>query len=98
MVVKKVFKVKDEILNDEFELFGKTGCLSSDDNSLMLLDFAQMGQYVFENVCNEEIISKEKIKEMCIEWSEIISKELINNIYENALSDAIDDEEIKVIL
>ena len=98
MVVKKVFKVKDEILNDEFELFGQTGCLSSDDNSLMLLDFSQMGQYVLENVCDEEIVSEEKIKEMCIRWSKFISKKIINNIYENALSDAIDDEEIKVIL
>lgn len=98
MAVKKVYTIKDKILNDEFELSGQSGCLSSDDNSLMLLDFAQMGQYILENCCNDEAVSEKRMSNMSRQWAEEICKQIMDNVFENALSDAEDDEEIEVIL
>lgn len=96
MVVKKVYSVKDEILHDEYELFGKNGVMQKDN--LMLLDFAQMGQYIIENCSiNGQDYKEEDIDAMCRQWAREISNIIINEAYENTISDIYDDEELELI-
>lgn len=101
MAIKQVFKIKDEILNDEYELSGQSGFLRDDANNIMLIDACQIGQVVLE-CCTERkddtyIVSKKKISAMCNQISKDISNIILDNIYENAVDNAIDDEEIEVI-
>ena len=101
MAIKQCFTIKDEILNDEHQVFGQSGCLQTDDEQIMLLDFAQMGQYILEN-CVKQIddnnftVSEHKLAKASIQWSREISDMILDNIFENAISDAKDDEEIEL--
>lgn len=98
MAVKKVYKIKDEILNDEYEVFGQSGVMQ--EAGLMLLDFDQMAQYVIENNCKnddyEYIITQKDISNVCIQWSYEISKIIIDTLYDTIMSDIEDDEELKL--
>lgn len=101
MTIKQCFTIKDEILNDEHQVFGQSGCLQTDDEQIMLLDFAQMGQYILENCVkqvddNSFTVSEHKLAKASIQWSREISDMILDNIFENAISDAKDDEEIKL--
>lgn len=99
MTIKQCFTIKDEILNDEHQVFGQSGCLQTDDEQIMLLDFAQMGQYILEN-CVKQIddnsftVSEHKLAKASIQWSREISDMILDNIFENAISDAKDDETV----
>ena len=104
MVVKQSFIIKEEVMKDDYELFGTNGCLKSEDSRIMLLDFAQMGQYVLENTLDESddneyefSVMKKEISNMALQWANEIAKIIVDEIYENAVSDGEDDEEIKVI-
>ena len=96
MVVKKIYKIKDMVLEDEFEVSGYNGILDLKENGLMLLDFNQMGQYIIENVCiNEHEISKKDIKHMCFQLDKEIRKIILDDVYETCISNVKDDEELK---
>lgn len=101
MVIKQCFTIKDEIMHDKYEVSGQTGCHKTGNKQIMLLDFAQMGQYVFEN-CLKQVdddtfsISEKDITAMARQWSREISDIILDNIYENAISDAEDDETVIV--
>ena len=100
MSVKKVYTIKDEILNDKYELFGQSGVM--EEAGLMLLDFDQMAQYVIENSCTEYKnnvyeISKKDISNICSQWSYEISKIIIDKLFDTIISDVEDDEELVLI-
>lgn len=100
MAVKKVYTVKDKILNDEYELFGQSGVM--EEASLMLLDFDQMAQYVIENSCvecedNVYEISEKDISNVCSQWSYEISKIIMDKLFDTIISDVKDDEELVLI-
>ena len=96
MAVKKVYKVTDEILKDEYQLFGQSGVMN--ENGIMLIDFAQMGQYIIENCHNNNgQYNKQDVEDICKQWSKEISDIILNEAYENAISDIIDDEELELI-
>lgn len=104
MVVKQSFIIKEEVMKDKYELFGTNGCLQSENSRIMLLDFAQMGQYILENTLDESnddeyelSVTEKKISNMTSRWANEIAKIITDEVYENAISDAEDDEEIKVI-
>lgn len=99
MVIKQCFTIKDEIMHDKYEVSGQTGCHKTGNKQIMLLDFAQMGQYVLEN-CLQQVdddtfsISEKNIIAMARQWSREISDMILDNICENAISDAEDDETV----
>ena len=104
MVVKQSFIIKEEVMKDNYELFGTNGCLKSEDSRIMLLDFAQMGQYILENTVDESddneyelLVRKKEISNMALQWANEIAKIIVDEVYENAVSDGEDDEKIKVI-
>jgi len=98
MVVKKIYKIKDEILNDEYKMFGQSGVMQ--EAGLMLLDFDQMAQYVIENSCEKNdygyTITQKDISSICSQWSYEISKIIIDTLYDTIMSDIEDDEELKL--
>lgn len=99
MAIKQVFKIKDEILNDEYELSGQSGFLHTPDTNLILIDTCQLAQVIIETCAqtkdeNTCIISKEKISAMCNQVSNDISNLILDSVYENAISDVVDDEEM----
>lgn len=102
MAIKQVFKIKDEILDDEYELSGQSGFLHTPDTNLILIDACQLAQVVIETCvkCQDNdtyVISKEKISAMCNQVSRDISDLILNSVYENAISDVVDDEDIKFL-
>ena len=103
MAVKKVYTIKDKILNNEYEVFGQNGVLQQEKAGLMLLDFSQMAQYIIENCAKESekedtytVINKELIEE-CNNYAEKIYDIVVNTVYYNAISDIKDDEELETI-
>ena len=99
MAIKQVFKIKDEILDDEYELSGQSGFLHTPDANLILIDTCQLAQVIIETcaqVKNENtcVISKEKISAMCNQVSNDIGNLILDSVYENAISDVVDDEEM----
>lgn len=98
MAVKKVYQIKDLILNDVCEVSGQSGVLESKENGLMLLDFNQMAQYIIENSSqNEHEIFERDLANVCVQWGYEISKIILDEIYESAISDINDDEELELI-
>ena len=104
MVVKQNFVIIEEVMKNNYNLFGQNGCLTDNTNQIMLLDFAQMGQYILENTLSDTIdeeyefaISKAKVTSTTKQWAEEIAKIILDEVVSNALSDAEDDEEVMVI-
>ena len=98
MAVKKVYEIKDLILNDVCEVSGQSGVLGSKENGLMLLDFNQMAQYIIENSSQSEYeIFERDLSNVCVQWSYEISKIILDEVYESAISDINDDEELELI-
>ena len=98
MAVKKVYEIKDLILNDVCEVSGQSGVLESKENGLMLLDFNQMAQYIIENSSqSEHEIFEKDLSNMCVQWSYEISKIILDEVYKSAISDINDDEELELI-
>ena len=98
MAVKKVYEIKDLILNDVCEVSGQSGVLGSKENGLMLLDFNQMAQYIIENSSqSEHEIFLKVLSNVCVQWSYEISKIILDEVYESAISDINDDEELELI-
>lgn len=96
MVIKRVFTIKDENYNTEFEMSGKSGALISDDENFMILDMCQMAQYVIENV-NGDGDWRGDITTASKEWLKIIFGIVLDSVVLNALSDIEDDDEIELI-
>ena len=97
MVIKRVFTVKDENFNETFEMAGQSGALISDDVDFVLLDFSQMSQYLIENLSNENKIVEKGLIESCEDWLKTLSDVIVDNVFENAISDIEDDEELELI-
>lgn len=101
MAIKQVFIVKDEILKDEYKLSGQSGCLRTDDDNILLIDTYQVAQNVIEACAVEQdgvyVITKEKISAMSNQVSREISNLILDSVYENAISNAEDDEEMEVL-
>lgn len=98
MAVKKVYEIKDLILHDSFEVSGQSGVMELEQDGLMLLDFNQMAQYIVENsYVNEHEISEKSISAMCNQWSNEIAKIILDEIYNSAISDVKDDDEVQLI-
>lgn len=97
MVIKRVFTVKDENFNETFEMAGQSGALISDDVDFVLLDFSQMAQYLIENLSNENKIVEKGLIEACEDWLKTLSDVIVDNVFENAISDIEDDEELELI-
>lgn len=101
MAIRQCFTIRDEIMHDEYEVSGQSGCHETDNKQIMLLDFAQMGQYILED-CLQEVddytftISEKDITAMARQWSREISDMILDNICMNAISDAEDDETVIV--
>lgn len=104
MVVKQNFVIIEEVMKNSYNLFGQNGCPTDDTNQIMLLDFAQMGQYILENTLSDTIneeyeftLSKKKVTNATKQWAEEIAKIIFDEVVSNAISDAEDDEEVMVI-
>lgn len=64
----------------------------------MLLDFNQMAQYIIENSSqSEHKIFEKDLSNECIKWSYEIGKIILDEVYESAISDINDDEELELI-
>ena len=99
MAVKKVYKIKDEILNDEYEVFGQSGVMEG--AGLMLLDFDQMAQYIIENTAtyignNMYSVSEKNISATCRHWTNELHNMILDKLYDTIISDIEDDEELKM--
>lgn len=49
MAIKQIFSIKDEILDDKYEVFGQSGFLHDDDYNIMLIDPWQVAQTIMED-------------------------------------------------
>lgn len=98
MAVKKIYEIKDLILHDTFQVSGQSGVMGLEQDGLMLLDFNQMAQYIVENSYVKEYeISEKSISTMCNQWSNEIAKIILDEVYNSAISDVEDDEEVQLI-
>ena len=97
MVIKRVFTIKDENYSQTFEMAGQSGALISDDENFVVLDFCQMAQYLIENLCEDNKIKEDDIVEACTNWGKTLSGIILDSVFENAISDVEDDEELELI-
>lgn len=98
MVIKRVFSVKDENYNEEFELSGKSGALKDIEKGFIILDLCQMGQYLLETAQDGYAVSESETKALARDWVDSLSDVIYKNIVECAISDVNDDEELELIL
>lgn len=100
MSIKRVFNIKDENYGEEFQLFGQHGYY--DYENIHMIDTCAMAQDCIENVAEAKndltcIIDKDLLKENIESVIEDISKTLIKEVFEYAISDIEDDEELELI-
>ena len=96
MTMKKTYILKDETVGEsEFE--STDGIMISDDDSYLLIDFSQTGQFVLECVCDDNKVSKKRVRDLSRQWANDIAMIIMDNIYDCTLSNAQDDEEIEVV-
>lgn len=97
MAIKRVFTVKDENYNEEFEMSGQSGALVDEEKGYIILDLCQMGQYLLETVQKGYVVSESKMRGFAQDWADTLSDIIYDNIVECVISDVNDDEELELI-
>lgn len=100
MAIKRVFNIKDENYNETFQLFGQHGYYEHDN--IHMFDTCAMAQDCIENVAEEKDgfiykVDKDLLYDNIKSTIEDISHKLIQEVFEFALSDIDDDEELELI-